>query len=156
MKSCLEFDRGRWYYGPLKSRWQNAELRVKTSIYCRSGNFRVFEFSQFLILWLFTKRRFREFLFCFRRAITIIIFARFLISRICPHRQNAELRVKTSIYCRSGNFRVFEFSQFLTLWLFTKLGIREFLFCFRRAITIIIFARFLISRICPHREIREN
>ena len=49
------------------------------------------------------------------------------------------------------NFREFQILRF-----FTKFKIREFSFFFSRAIIIIIFARFLNSRICRPREIREN
>ena len=48
------------------------------------------------------------------------------------------------------------FREFLILGLFAKFRIREFLFFFNNAILIIIFARFLNSRICSTREIREN
>ena len=48
------------------------------------------------------------------------------------------------------------FREFLILRLFTKFRILEFSFFFSRTILIILFARFLNSRICPPREIREN
>ena len=46
--------------------------------------------------------------------------------------------------------------DFLILGLFTKFRILFFLFFASSAIIIIIFARFLNSRICPPRGIREN
>ena len=61
-------------------------------------------------------------------------------------------------YCISGKFRGFTYvnsREFPILGFFANLGIREFSFFFRSAIIIIIFARFLNSRICP-REIRKN
>ena len=45
-------------------------------------------FRDFLILGLCTKIRTCEFPFFFSSAIIIIIFARFLNSRICPPREN--------------------------------------------------------------------
>ena len=53
-------------------------------------------------------------------------------------------------------FAGLNFREFLILGFFTKFRIREFLFFFSIAIRIIIFARFLNSRICSPREIREN
>ena len=45
-------------------------------------------FREFLILGLFTKFKIREFSFSFCSAIIIIIFGKFLNSRICPPREN--------------------------------------------------------------------
>ena len=53
-------------------------------------------------------------------------------------------------------FACLNFREFLIWELFTKFRIREFLFFFSSAIITIIFARFLNSRICLPREIREN
>ena len=53
-------------------------------------------------------------------------------------------------------FACLNFREFLILGLFTKFRNREFLFFFSNDIIIIIFARFLNSRICPPREIHEN
>ena len=53
-------------------------------------------------------------------------------------------------------FACFNFREFQILELVTKFKIREFSFFFSSAIIIIIFARFLNSRICSPREIREN
>ena len=64
--------------------------------------------------------------------------------------------IRTSVYCRSGNFRVFQFSRISDFGLFTKFRIREFSFFFSSAIIIKNFAGFLNSRICLRREIREN
>ena len=54
-------------------------------------------------------------------------------------------------YCRSGNLRVFNFLRIPDLGIFTKFGIREFLFFFGSIIMTI-----LNLQICPPREIREN
>ena len=51
-------------------------------------------------------------------------------------------------------FACLNFREFRILALFTKFRIREFFFI--SAIIIIIFSKFLNSRICPLREIREN
>ena len=51
-------------------------------------------------------------------------------------------------------FACLNFREFRILALFTKFRIGEFFYI--SAIIIIIFARFLNSRICPLREIREN
>ena len=61
-----------------------------------------------------------------------------------------------AIYCRSGNFRVLKFSQITDFGTFTKFRILEFSFFFSSTIIIIFFARFLISRTSPGREICEN
>ena len=53
-------------------------------------------------------------------------------------------------------FACSNFREFLILGLCTKFENREFLFFFRSVIIIIIFARFLNSRIYHPREIREN
>ena len=53
-------------------------------------------------------------------------------------------------------FACLNFREFLILGLFTKFRIHEFSFFFSSAIIVIIFARFLNSRICPPRDIREN
>ena len=53
-------------------------------------------------------------------------------------------------------FVCFNFREFLIFVLFTKFRIRDFSFFFSRAIIIIIFARFLNSRICLPRKICEN
>ena len=53
-------------------------------------------------------------------------------------------------------FACLDFREFLILRLFAELRIREFSFFFSNAIIVIIFARFLNSRICPPREISEN
>ena len=53
-------------------------------------------------------------------------------------------------------FACYNFREFLILGLFTKLRIHEFSFFISSAIIIIIFTRFLNSRICPPRNIREN
>ena len=53
-------------------------------------------------------------------------------------------------------FACLVFREFLILGLFTKFIIREFVFFFSSAIIIIIIVRYLNSRICPPREIREN
>ena len=53
-------------------------------------------------------------------------------------------------------FASLNFREFLILGLFTKFRIREFTFFFSSVIIIIIFARFLNSRIRPAREIRDN
>ena len=53
-------------------------------------------------------------------------------------------------------FACLNFRKFLILGLFAKLSIREFSFFFSSAIIIIIFARFLNSRIYPRLEIREK
>ena len=58
----------------------------------------------------------------------------------------------SQIYCRSGNFRVFKFSQISDFGTFHEVYTSR---NFSSAITIIIFARFLNSRICPPCEIRE-
>ena len=53
------------------------------------------------------------------------------------------------------NFACLNFREF-TIWrFFTKFRIREFVF-FSSSAIIIIFARSLILRVCPPREIREN
>ena len=59
------------------------------------------------------------------------------------------------VYCKSGNFRVLNFSIFL-FWDFHVFRICEFEFLFSASIIIIILAWFLNSRISPPREIREN
>ena len=48
------------------------------------------------------------------------------------------------------------FREFLIWGFFTKFKINESSFFFNNAIIIIIFARFMNSKICPPREIREN
>ena len=53
-------------------------------------------------------------------------------------------------------FACLNFREFLILRLFTKFRIREFSFFFSGSNIMIIFARFLNSRVCPPREIREN
>ena len=56
-------------------------------------------------------------------------------------------------------FPCLNFREFLILGLFTKFRILEFLFffmMFSSAIIMIIFAKFLNSRICHARKIREN
>ena len=53
-------------------------------------------------------------------------------------------------------FACLHFRELLILGLFAKFGIREFTFSISSDIIIIIFARFLHSRICPPREICEK
>ena len=53
-------------------------------------------------------------------------------------------------------FACLNFREFLILWLFTKFIIPEFSFFCSSVIIIIIFVRFLNSRICLPHESREN
>ena len=53
-------------------------------------------------------------------------------------------------------FACLNFREFLILGLFTKFSIREYSFFFISAIELIIFVRFLNSRIFPPRQICEN
>ena len=53
-------------------------------------------------------------------------------------------------------FACLNFREFLILGLYKKFRIREFSFLFSSAIIIIISAKFLNSRVCPPREIREK
>ena len=53
-------------------------------------------------------------------------------------------------------FAFLNFREFQILGLFTKFIICEYSFFFSSAIIIIIFTRFLNSRISPSREISEN
>ena len=64
--------------------------------------------------------------------------------------------VKTWITVDLAIFACLNFREFLILGLFTNFRIREFSFLLSSAIIIIIFAKFLNSRICPPRKIREN
>ena len=59
-------------------------------------------------------------------------------------------------YCRSGNFRVFKFARIFYFGPFHEVENSKFSFFFTSAIIIIIFAKFLNSRICPPREIGKN
>ena len=53
-------------------------------------------------------------------------------------------------------FTCLNFREFLILGHFTKIRIRELSFFISSVVIIIIFVRFLNSRICSPREIREN
>ena len=65
----------------------------------------------------------------------------------------------TYVYVHTVDLVIFaclNYREFFILGLFAKVRIRELSFFSSSAIIIIIFARFLNSRICPPREIRKN
>ena len=60
--------------------------------------FACLNFREFLILGPFTKFKIREFSFFFSSSIIIIIFARFLNSRICPLKSRNSRKLKPREY----------------------------------------------------------
>ena len=78
-------------------------------------------------------------------------------SMAVKNRQSYVLPRDIDKYCRSGNFRVFSFSQICNFGTFREvLNSRNYNFADINAIIIIIFARFLNLRICPPIENREK